>query len=108
MKVIVTGRTSSGKSTFKEIVESLTNKDIIESDARSIFLPYHEGDKIVIIDTPAILCHNRTVRSFSMSDQKKEDDMLSYVTELPNCTIIKNAGSLDDFRVKIKKFIKTL
>lgn len=108
MKVIVTGRIASGKTSFKSIMEELTQIDIIESHSRSLLSAYKEGDRIVVIDTPAILCCIRSSISFSISDQKREDDMLSYVTELPNCTIIKNAGSLDDFRVKIKKFIKTL
>ena len=109
MKLIVTGRTGSGKSEFKDIAELLIHVDIIEITPSSFISAYREGDKIVVVDTPAILCCTRAGEpSIIAGDQKREDYILSHVTELPNCTIIKNAGSLDDFRVKIKKFIRTL
>jgi len=107
-KLIITGRTNSGKSFFKKTIEGLTNMEIVESNSRTFLSIYKEGDKIVVVDTPAIICSIRSGLAFSVADQKREDDILLYVTELPSCTIIKNIGSLDDFRVKIKKFMKTI
>jgi len=107
-KLIITGRTNCGKSFLKKAIEGQVNIEIIESSSRTFLSTYKEGDKIIVIDAPAILCSIRSGLAFSVADQKREDDILSYVTELPSCTIIKNAGSLDDLRVKIKKLIKTI
>lgn len=107
MRVIVTGRSGSGKTTFKEIIKQIANT-VTDTDLCNFISSYKEGDKVIVVDTPAILCWLRSGAILSTDDQKRDDAMISYVTELPNCTIIKNAGSLDEFRVKIKKLVKTL
>jgi predicted kinase len=110
MKVIVVGRDSSGKSTFvNEVKRTAGNIETLELNRiEDLISRYTPNDKIVFIQTPLILCLKRANRVFiNMEDLKKQDEYLSYVTELPDCTIIKNDRSFDDFKVKIKKYVKS-
>lgn len=118
-KYIITGRDNSGKSTFKKEIDLIV-KDLSKINKTS-FIELHgysanfttrfnEEDSIVLIDTPALICFKRSgkVDPFNDEQQNEQDRFLFHVTELPRCTIISNNGTLDEFRVRIKKFIKSL
>lgn len=113
MRLIITGRQGSGKTTVRELLEAeRKNLDLEEYDL-SDFIDgakdlYREEDHILLIDTPALLCDIRTQKNFLISLRNRESDCIKYVTELPKCTIIKNDNSLDMLRVIVKKFIKKL
>ena len=126
MKIYVTGRNGSGKSTFIEQVRQelegpflskttsslLTNNKIrphlIETKLKNLADYYREGDLVVVIDTAAMLCSIRKDLSFSIKNANYENDLLRHVTELPKCTIIKNNDSIDTLRVQVKKYIKKI
>lgn len=110
MKYIVTGRKGSGKSSFiSEVQNELRTYSFIECSLDHFLKTvYQEGDKVVLVDTPFLLCLRRNDLRFNEKAVNIEDPLLSYVTELPNCTIIKNDGDLDTLKVHAKKFARLL
>ncbi len=113
MKYIVTGRESSGKSSFvqeaKPLVARKNDITLVEVKLESILQHYREGDSIIYIETPALLCMLRQKKAhLNLNRLEQEDKLLSYVTDLPNCFIIKNDLSPDEFKVRIKQLVKRL
>ena len=125
MKYIIVGRKGSGKTTFIKESLKITKRKFLETNWINFEEKYNEGDLIIFLDTPTLLCKQRNKTTFWLSKQYSqtgnlwedysniteayfEDIFLKYVTELPNLYIINNNGSLSDFRVKIKKFTEDL
>lgn len=114
--ILVTGRKGSGKSTFIEEWCAIrlafdSNHPILDlSGDKLVSHPALKmpDTRIIVVQTPAILCSIRSNVSFDLEQRKQEDAFLSHMTELPNCTIIKNDGTISDFRVKIKKYIRSI
>ena len=109
--ILITGRNKSGKTTFIDISIS-TENNFIECPLDQFLNLYKENQSIILIDTPAILCIKRSEvyngKSLQLNDFKKQDILIEYIRELPNCIIIKNDLTIDDFKVKIKKLLKNI
>ena len=114
MKVIVTGRQNSGKSEFINIINSISAEltiptiNFYEAPIQDFIYEYSANQLIILIDTPAILCIKRSISVLPLKDYQKQDILIEYVKELPNCIIIKNDLGIDDFKVKIKKIVKNI
>lgn len=108
-RILITGRSGSGKNTCMQLLaDELRGEDYVFIELPSdIFLQHYKEEEVILyVNTPVILCAGRLRKSINLTFQKKEDQLLSYVTELPNCYIIDNNQTIDDLKVKIKKFVK--
>ena len=112
MKYIITGRTCSGVTTlYLALRDALAHKQDIslyESSLEGFLRYYEEGDKVIVVDTAAYLCQLRAEKKLTLDKLAREGTLLTYVTELPYCTIVSNNLSYDDFKVQIKRLAKKL
>lgn len=110
----VTGRRGSGKSTViheirKELMHLEKEHIILEELRLNEFAnSYIEGTQVLIVDTQVIICCKRVGERFKLSTKLEENQLLSFVTVLPRCTIISNDNDIDTLRVHIKKLVKKL
>jgi RNase adaptor protein for sRNA GlmZ degradation len=126
-KILITGRTNSGKSESLRILKTLdknlnlTETPLIVDSFNSLGTilvnsdDIRSYDHILIIDRPTLFCYPQLVGgkidtyiskegdSF-FSNIDKEERILKYLTEIPTHTIIKNNRSLDTLKVRIKDF----
>ena len=110
MRIIITGRSNSGKSTAMSFLQK--DQSAIEVSPDKILANYSEEDIIILIDTPALFCYKRSGCIENDIDYlnriKKEDFLLDFVKELPDCHILKNDQSTDVLKVRLKRLIKSL
>lgn len=114
-QILICGLPGSGKTTtsnlLKEISPAIT---FIEVGSSVDLLPsLNDRTQILVIQCPAILCFQRSRRPDQRFEEylktthfEHKEKLMKYMTELPNCTIIKNDLSLEHLRLQIKKFLK--
>jgi len=114
--MLITGRSKSGKTTYLNIMKEIKPssspilftiecKECSPDEAIEI---YKENQLIILVDTPAILCIKRSDSKLQLKEIIEQDILIEYIKELPNCVIIKNNLTIDDFKVKIKRLSKNI
>lgn len=107
--MLITGRSKSGKTTYLNIMKEIKpSLEYEECPPEEVIEIYKENQLIILVDTPAILCIKRSDSKLQLKEIIEQDILIEYIKELPNCVIIKNNLTIDDFKVKIKRLSKNI
>lgn len=112
--ILICGLPGSGKTTTLNFLKEISSSLPIEVGTSVDTLPpISDKTQILLIQCPVILCFQRTRRADQCFEEflktnhvEYKEKLMRYMTELPNCTIIKNDLSLEHLRLQIKKFLK--
>jgi hypothetical protein len=109
MKKIITGRDGSRASEILDYVNlhSTVDFDLLSLQEACTIL---DVDLLLLIDSPALSCIHQTRKLINSStrDTVEQDDFyIRLLTECSFASIIKDDGSLDNLKVKVKKYLNS-
>ena len=116
-RIFVTGRSKAGKSLFiKEATNYFSDFDLKNYIMTEVSLEYltrnpspTKPDLLVVVECSPLICCFRNTSMLDLDKERNNDQVIGYLKELPNAMFISNnTNNIEDFKVIIKRTIKTI